>query len=233
VASCSLCRISVAARVRTRIVVYAARLQAEPRFHRRRALRLSRRIARIRVITRQVIPVAHDVADDGCSCARNTCGRGRERDRHAQLAFQASGPLFPTNTRPTDMIAVIQRSSDSPPRHRQQRGQGRHPIASRRNAPSPARSCAIAYRQLESPGRREPCHYFQPKPSFVRRWRRPTASSRRLLDLELWVPRPSRQIEQTPRSPRGGPATSRLIAPGCRCSSVPASLSRAQGDIHV
>jgi len=74
-------------------------------------------------------------------------------------------------------------------------------------------------------------HYVQPKPSFV-----PTLAQADLfvttgLDLELWVPALLDKANN-PRITEGGPGYVAVYA-GVPLLDVPASLSRAQGDIHV
>lgn len=74
-------------------------------------------------------------------------------------------------------------------------------------------------------------HYVQPKPSFV-----PTLAQADLfvttgLDLELWVPALLDKANN-PRITEGGPGYVAAYA-GVPLLDIPASLSRAQGDIHV
>ncbi len=74
-------------------------------------------------------------------------------------------------------------------------------------------------------------HYVQPKPSFV-----PTLAQADLfvttgLDLELWVPALLDKANN-PKITEGGPGYVAAYA-GIQLLDVPASLSRAQGDIHV
>ena len=74
-------------------------------------------------------------------------------------------------------------------------------------------------------------HYVQPKPSFV-----PTLAQADLfvttgLDLELWVPALLDKANNA-RITEGGPGYVAAYA-GVPLLDVPASLSRAQGDIHV
>jgi zinc/manganese transport system substrate-binding protein len=74
-------------------------------------------------------------------------------------------------------------------------------------------------------------HYVQPKPSFV-----PTLAQADLfvttgLDLELWVPALLDKANNT-KITEGGPGYVAAYA-GVPLLDVPASLSRAQGDIHV
>jgi ABC-type Zn uptake system ZnuABC Zn-binding protein ZnuA len=74
-------------------------------------------------------------------------------------------------------------------------------------------------------------HYVQPKPSFV-----PTLAQADLfvttgLDLELWVPALLDKANNA-KITEGGPGYVAVYA-GVPLLDVPASLSRAQGDIHV
>src|SRR6059036_4321321 len=74
-------------------------------------------------------------------------------------------------------------------------------------------------------------HYVQPKPSFV-----PTLAGADLfvttgLDLELWVPALLDKASN-PKVNEGGPGYVAAYA-GINLLDVPASFSRAQGDIHV
>jgi ABC-type Zn uptake system ZnuABC Zn-binding protein ZnuA len=74
-------------------------------------------------------------------------------------------------------------------------------------------------------------HYVQPKPSFVPRLAQADLFVTTGLDLELWVPALLDKANN-PRIVEGGPGYVAAYA-GVPLLDLPASLSRAQGDIHV
>ena len=74
-------------------------------------------------------------------------------------------------------------------------------------------------------------HYVQPKPSFVPRLAQADLFVTTGLDLELWVPALLDKANNA-RITEGGPGYVAAYA-GVPLLDLPASLSRAQGDIHV
>src|SRR3989454_7825768 len=74
-------------------------------------------------------------------------------------------------------------------------------------------------------------HYVQPKPSFVPLLGQADVFVTTGLDLELWVPALLDKANN-PKITEGGPGYVAAYA-GIQLLDVPASLSRAQGDIHV
>src|SRR5216110_3849809 len=155
--------------------------------------------------------------------------------RTIRSPFRRSGPLDLINTRPTDMLSIIalllgavSSPSDARPA----------PAAPVKVVTSLTTYAAIATEIVGDRGKvssiavgDENPHYVQPKPSFVPTLAQADVFVTTGLDLELWVPALLDKANNA-RIIEGGPGYVAAYA-GIDLLDVPASFSRAQGDIHV
>src|SRR3989440_8854250 len=168
----------------------------------------------------------------GCSWGRKPNGAGwRMPPRIISSRCRPSGPLDHTNTRRTDMLSIIALLLGFV-------GHPTPPAAPVKVVTSLTTYASVAREIVGDRGRvssiavgDENPHYVQPKPSFVPPLAQADLFVTTGLDLELWVPALLDKANN-PRIVEGGPGYVAAYQ-GINLLDIPASLSRAQGDIHV